>query len=174
MVPPPPTRNGARPPEAVVQSVVTSWLVVRPSELVPIDWPAPLTVMIAPLTASEPVAPCAPAAPFGPCGPCGPVALAAPAGDAMNKGVAAPTHTAATLPKARILLAPNTLTSCFEPPQGNAAERTLTYEEPRRSPPPRIWAFSRPSFVPHTEPHAPQNLPARRPRFPADARASDG
>src|SRR6185436_4371962 len=59
---------------------------------------------------------------------------------------------AATLPKARILLAPNTLTSCFEPPQGNAAERTLTYEEPRRSPPPRIWAFSRPSFVPHTKP----------------------
>src|SRR5205085_5817671 len=81
-----------------------------------------------------------------------PVTLAAPAADAMNKGVAAPTHKAATLPKARILLAPNTLTSCFEPPQGNAAERTLTYEEPRRSPPPRIWAFSRPSFVPHTEP----------------------
>src|SRR5262249_6647927 len=76
----------------------------------------------------------------------------APAAVAMNKGVAAPTHKAATLPKARILLAPNTLTSCFEPPQGNAAERTLTYEEPRRSPPPRIWAFSRPSFVPHTEP----------------------
>src|SRR6185295_10078681 len=80
------------------------------------------------------------------------VTLAAAAGDAMNKGVAAPTQIAATLPKARILLAPNTLTSCFEPPQGNAAERTLTYEEPRRSPPPRIWAFSRPSFVPHTQP----------------------
>src|SRR5437763_5084362 len=78
-----------------------------------------------------------------------PVTLAAPAADAMNKGAAAPAHKAATLPKARILLAPNTLTSCFEPPQGNAAERTLTYEEPRRSPPPRIWAFSRPSFVPH-------------------------
>src|SRR5438045_6438988 len=89
------------------------------------------------------------------------VASVAPAADAMNKGVAAPAHKAATLPKARILLAPNTLTSCFEPPQGNAAERTLTYEEPRRSPPPRIWAFSRPSFVPHTEPHAPQG-PAPR------------
>ena len=49
-----------------------------------------------------------------------------PAADAMNKGAAAPAHNAATLPKARILLAPNTLTSCFEPPQGNAAERTLT------------------------------------------------
>jgi len=46
--------------------------------------------------------------------------------DATNKGAAAPAHNAATLPKARILLAPNTLTSCFEPPQGNAAERTLT------------------------------------------------
>src|SRR5215470_15438663 len=76
----------------------------------------------------------------------------APAAVAMNKGAAAPAHKAATLPKARILLAPNTLTSCFEPPQGNAAERTLTYEEPRRSPHPRIWPFSRPSFVPHTEP----------------------
>src|SRR5438045_122425 len=94
-----------------------------------------------------------------------PVTLAAPAADAMNKGAAAPAHKAATLPKARILLAPNTLTSCFEPPQGNAAERTLTYEEPRRSPPPRIWAFSRPSFVPHTEPHAPQDLLARPARF---------
>jgi len=52
--------------------------------------------------------------------------LAADAADAMNKGAAAPAHNAATLPKARILLAPNTLTSCFEPPQGNAAERTLT------------------------------------------------
>jgi hypothetical protein len=51
---------------------------------------------------------------------------AAEAADAMNKGAAAPAHNAATLPKARILLAPNTLTSCFEPPQGNAAERTLT------------------------------------------------
>ena len=51
---------------------------------------------------------------------------AADAADAMNKGAAAPAHNAATLPKARILLAPNTLTSCFEPPQGNAAERTLT------------------------------------------------
>ena len=50
----------------------------------------------------------------------------ADAADAMNKGAAAPAHNAATLPKARILLAPNTLTSCFEPPQGNAAERTLT------------------------------------------------
>ncbi len=50
----------------------------------------------------------------------------AEAADAMNKGAAAPAHNAATLPKARILLAPNTLTSCFEPPQGNAAERTLT------------------------------------------------
>src|SRR3954464_2481574 len=92
-----------------------------------------------------------------------PATLAAPAADAMNKGAAAPAHKAATLPKARILLAPNTLTSCFEPPQGNAAERTLTYEEPRRSPPPRIWAFSRPSFVPHTEPHAPHDLPPRQP-----------
>ena len=50
----------------------------------------------------------------------------ADAADVMNKGAAAPAHNAATLPKARILLAPNTLTSCFEPPQGNAAERTLT------------------------------------------------
>ena len=66
--------------------------------------------------------------------PSGPVLLmqsesaigAADAADAMNKGAAAPAHNAATLPKARILLAPNTLTSCFEPPQGNAAERTLT------------------------------------------------
>src|SRR5690242_6548010 len=79
-------------------------------------------------------------------------ASAAPAAEAMNTGAAAPAQIAATLPKARILLAPNTLTSCFEPPQGNAAERTLTYEEPRRSPHPRIWAFSRPSFVPHTTP----------------------
>ena len=55
-----------------------------------------------------------------------PFAGKADAADAMNKGAAAPAHNAATLPKARILLAPNTLTSCFEPPQGNAAERTLT------------------------------------------------
>src|SRR3974390_3462417 len=79
------------------------------------------------------------------------LAASAKAAEAINKGAATPAHKAATLPKARILLAPNTLTSCFEPPQGNAAERTLTYEEPRRSPPPRIWPFSRPSFVPHTD-----------------------
>src|SRR5438045_8811948 len=101
------------------------------------------------------------------------VASVAPAADAMNKGVAAPAHKAATLPKARILLAPNTLTSCFEPPQGNAAERTLTYEEPRRSPPPRIWAFSRPSFAPHTDPHAPRTCSPVQ-LGSTDARASEG